>query len=99
VEGGYYSTDFVKANLNNPRVPGGVFWAGSSRHLSYDRFKNQYELIPFGIVNKVRGWMCGERGRECVSLICFTRSSSLVLWVWYILLCIVGNASPLHGSR
>ncbi len=50
---GYFVDEFVEANLNNPALPGGVYWAGTSAHLTSDRFKSKYDLIPFGFVSKV----------------------------------------------
>ena len=46
---------FVEANIDNPELPGGIFWAGSLSYGNEPELSQKFELIQYGMVAKVRG--------------------------------------------
>ncbi len=48
----------MEANLKNPKVPGGVYWAGVLLYGSEPEFASRFETEQYGMVNKASCSCC-----------------------------------------
>jgi hypothetical protein len=51
--GTFTIASFVEANLNNPQLPGGVYWAGTLLYDNEKKFAATFEMEQHGLISKV----------------------------------------------